>query len=190
MGKEIKTLAIFDTYAEYNSDYFVPMNIKLKRKIVRQFPKIWFILKSLSRHPKQTAQYQMGWLNSLLIKVGLKKRQPSEEELLSVYASKINEKHYKAFDNYRMIPYDGVIDLFRVKKRLYYLDDPEYLGWQHYALKGVNVHEIPGDHKTFLLPPNDKELAKVLRETLDEPIAKKKIKNDFLHTNNVVSKVV
>jgi len=189
MGKEIKTLAIFDTYAEYNSDYFVPKTVKLKRKVFRQFPKMLFILKSLRRHPRQTVQYQMNFVNGLLTRVGLKKRQPSEEEALSVYANKINEKHYRAYGNYRMTPYDGVIDLFRVKKRLYYLDDPEYLGWKHYALKGVNVHEIPGDHKTFLLPPHDKELAKVLRETLDERISSKKIKNDFLHTN-VVLKVV
>jgi thioesterase domain-containing protein len=190
MGKEVKMLAIFDTYADYNADYFVPRKTLVKRKVIRQFPKMLFILKSLEKHPIQTIKYQLGFLNSLLMKLGLRKTPPSEEELLSVYASKINEKHYLAFDNYRMTPYNGVVDLFRVKKRLYYLDDPDYLGWRQYAQMGVKVHEIPGDHKTFLLPPNDKELAKVLRTILDERISGKKITNDFLHASNVVLKVV
>ncbi len=51
-------------------------------------------------------------------------------------------------------PYNGSIDLFRVNSRMYFLDDPVYLGWKPYALQGIEIHEISGDHKTFLLSPN------------------------------------
>ncbi len=30
----------------------------------------------------------------------------------------------------------------------------------------LNIHEVPGDHKTFLFPPNDKEFAKIFENAL------------------------
>ncbi|MNR66980.1 hypothetical protein D3C85_1907390 [compost metagenome] len=57
--------------------------------------------------------------------------------------------------------------LFCVEKRLYYLDDKVFLGWDKFALKGVKIHEVPGDHKTFLLPPNDQKFAQILQTVLD-----------------------
>jgi len=64
-------------------------------------------------------------------------------------------------------PYDGVIDLFKAKFRIYFVDDSRYLGWKKYALKGVRVHNVPGDHENMLLPPNDKVFAQTLQRALD-----------------------
>ncbi len=40
--------------------------------------------------------------------------------------------------------------------------------WHKYTTRGVDVHEVPGDHKTFLFPPNDKEFARVLQACVDQ----------------------
>ncbi|MFI5153658.1 MAG: amino acid adenylation domain-containing protein [Chitinophagales bacterium] len=171
MGKEINMLAIFDTNAD-NSDYYLPTKERLNRKFRRQFPKLLFVVKSFRAYPKQTLTYQYRFirtkLRSLLENSGMLAKKQLEEEQLTIYAKRIHEAHHKAFCNYRMAPYNGAIHLFRVSKRLYFVDDPEFLGWKPYALHGITVHNIPGDHRTFLLPPNDKELAKILRDTLNE----------------------
>jgi surfactin synthase thioesterase subunit len=60
--------------------------------------------------------------------------------------------------------------LFRVKNRIYYLDDPITLGWKKLAEKGVNIHVVNGDHKTFMYSPNAEELAKKLQACIDERI--------------------
>ena len=36
------------------------------------------------------------------------------------------------------------------------------MGWKKAALKGVNIHNIPGDHLAIVDPPNDKILARIL----------------------------
>ena len=50
--------------------------------------------------------------------------------------------------------------------------DPIHLGWKKAALKGVQIHNIPGDHLDIVAPPNDKVLARVLQTILDERHAK------------------
>ena len=170
MGKEVKTLAIFDTNADI-SDSFSNWTDKVKKKAMRQLPKMKFIYNSFRTNAKETVEYQAYLLKKkvdhVLENAGLGKPEQAEEEILSAFAKRINEKHDQALRLYKMAPYYGSIDLFKVRKRIYYVDDPVYLGWKPYALNGICVHDIPGDHKTFLLPPNDKELARILQEVLD-----------------------
>ncbi len=170
LGKEVNMLAIFDTYAD-NSKSFDDWMLKMSKKFRRQFPKFRFIMQSFFRHPGETASYQWNFvkskLNRLLAPTGLVEKQLDEDEHLE-HSDKINAKHDIAFYKYKMSPYNGTIDLFRVKTRMYYLDDPIYLGWKPYALQGLNIHEISGDHKTFLLSPNVQELARLLRSILNE----------------------
>ncbi|MBO9573417.1 MAG: hypothetical protein J7497_14600, partial [Chitinophagaceae bacterium] len=72
-----------------------------------------------------------------------------------------------AYNRYKLKPLDVKVDLFRVMKRIYYVDDFDYLGWKKYAGKGVVIHDVPGDHKTFLMPPNNKELMKLIAEAIN-----------------------
>jgi thioesterase domain-containing protein len=51
--------------------------------------------------------------------------------------------------------------------------DFDYLGWREFALKGVNVHDIPGEHNTIFAPPNDEKFAVVLQQCLDRVSAAK-----------------
>jgi thioesterase domain-containing protein len=61
----------------------------------------------------------------------------------------------------------GRITLFRTRKQPYYrVRDPE-MGWGPRAERGVEVHTIPGTHRTMLREPNVQVLAARLRECLD-----------------------
>lgn len=177
MGKEIKMLAMFDTYAD-NSNYFNPFLLNVTKKFRRQFPKMLFIMRSLMKQPWQTVLYQADFVKNKLGRLfGIRER--NEEEGPS-YDTRLAEKYEYAYVHYRMTPYDGAIDLFKVKTRLYYLDDLIYLGWKQFAQKGVNVHEIAGDHKTFLYPPYDKGFAQVLQQILDERASAKGVGKNAL----------
>ncbi len=181
MGKQVNMLAIFDTYAD-NSAHFDDWLLKMSKKFRRQFPKFKFILQSFLKNPGKTIAYQLGLVNykvnRLLAPTGLVEKQLDEDEHLE-HSDKINQKHDIAFEKYKMSPYNGTIDLFRVKSRMYYLDDPIYLGWKPFALQGLNIHEISGDHKTFLLSPNVQELARLLRGILNERNRDKQSRQDI-----------
>ncbi len=164
MGKEVKLLAMFDTNAEttiYNKDW----SVKLPRKLKRQFPKLLFFTKSFFDRPITTIKYQADYIVELGQKIGMIKK--PEATGIYVRFNKINEKHLSAFKKYMLEPFDGKIYLFRSNHRLYFVDDPQYLGWGAYARKGVMVYEVPGDHKTMFQLPHAKDLAISLQHALD-----------------------
>lgn len=168
MGKRVKLLAMFDTNAEESMKYW-SRGQRLWRKLGKQLPKLWWISQSLVRQPAMTLRYQWNFVEghwrNLQRSIGLYQEPPAPPELDHLH--RIMEKHEIAFDNYRLRPYDGVIDLFKARIRVYFVDDNKYLGWKKFALKGVRVHEVPGDHKMMMLPPNDKVFAQVLQQALD-----------------------
>ncbi|GAB4045355.1 non-ribosomal peptide synthetase [Spirosoma litoris] len=168
MGKEVKMLAMFDTNAQ-ESDTNRSMMNWLQRKILRQFPKLIWFTSSLVRQPIATLRYQQVYVerqvDRLLKATGLREK-PKPKEGLDLF-EQIIEKHESAFEKYTMKPYDGIVDLFKAQVRLYFVDDNKYLGWKKYAMKGVRVHSVPGDHELMLLPPNDKAFAEALQRALD-----------------------
>jgi thioesterase domain-containing protein/acyl carrier protein len=170
-GKEVKMLAIFDTAADNTSVQFDPLWKRMMRKIGRQFPKMLFILTSMAKHPGKTIKYQSSFFKRKMRqpfeRFGLLPEEKNEWDTLE-NATRINEKIEIAYQEYNMQPLNIGIDLFRAKTRLFFVSDPEYLSWRPYALKGVTVHDVPGDHKTFLMDPHYRELAVILQETLDQ----------------------
>jgi thioesterase domain-containing protein len=166
MGKKVIMLAMLDSYAE-NADYFLPKTKKLAIKLQRQFPKFLYITKSLFSNLYGTLKYQAEYVDRRINEF-LKTFKKQEISI----TDKINSAYEIAYKNYKMVKCDGLVDVFRVKTRLYYLPDRVYMGWLPFAKKGVEIHEIEGDHKTFLTPPRDKEFAKVLQKLLDERVAK------------------
>jgi amino acid adenylation domain-containing protein len=191
MDREVNMLAIFDTNADH-SVHFDDWALRMGRKFKRQFPKFRFILRSFKKFPAETMSYQFNFLKNklarLLAGARIIQKIPGEEEHLD-HADKINRKHDIAFEKYKLTPYNGTIDLFRVKSRMYFLDDPIYLGWKPYALQGLNIHEISGDHKTFLLAPNVQELSKLLGEILNERNAGKEVKKEFVNPSSVLKAI-
>ena len=191
MGREVNMLAIFDTNADH-SIHFDDWVLRMGRKFKRQFPKFRFILHSFRKYPAETLAYQFNFLKSkcirLLGKTRIFGKNAVVEEHLD-HADKINHKHDIAFEKYKLAPYNGSIDLFRVKSRLYFLDDPIYLGWKPYALQGLEVHEISGDHKTFLLSPNVQELSRILGKVINERNSGTEIRNGAVNPSSVLKAI-
>ena len=70
--------------------------------------------------------------------------------------------------HYLFKPHNIEVNVFKAETRTFYVDDKKFLGWKPYALKGVNVHNIPGEHNTIFKAPNDKIFAEVLQKCLDK----------------------
>ena len=170
MGKKVVMLGIFDTFAEQsNKD-----DSKIKKIVTKTsdfFRKVWctfvlmadeplFILKFRSRSMMKRTRLLIEKLNPV--------KKPKDPNDFYVYAEKIINNLYRAAQDYKLTPYDGTIDLFRAKRKTYYLPDFENYGWKPFALRGVNIHEVPGDHAEIFNPPNVEELAKVLQTCLDK----------------------
>lgn len=88
------------------------------------------------------------------------------EEYVALYQAM--DKYKVAAQSYVMKPYSGVIDLFRSKIRLYYLEDSMYLGWKPYTDQAIRVHDIPGDHDNMLSSANCKQFAQILQKAIDD----------------------
>jgi amino acid adenylation domain-containing protein len=169
MGKDVKMLAMFDTYADQTQIYDPWLKKKLTNAslLIKQlaYTPVLFM-----QDPKRTIEYKSREIGRRIQKI-YKKFFPDKvkkKEGFSAYTDDIHEKSLAAQRNYLLTPVNIAIELFRAKKHTFYMDDFKFLGWKPFALKGVNVHDIPGEHNTIFAPPNDKQFAKVLQECLDK----------------------
>ncbi len=166
MGKSISFLGVMDTYAGNNAAGGGGMQRTVK-KIARQFNKLPFYTKSFINNPKEALEYQV-----ITTQKRFQRNNTEEpfgpEESFSEYEAAIYQKYNEAHNAYMLSPADVQVSLFRVRKRLYFLDDLVTLGWKQFAKKGVKVYEVPGDHKTFLYPPYAEQFAHIMQRALNE----------------------
>jgi amino acid adenylation domain-containing protein len=165
-GKQVKMLAMFDTYA-YRSPYFDPW-------ITTQTKRSKFFLRKLIYN----LSFPNGFVNTVIHTGKVAKRgftklfwkifKDEKQEGFFGYANKIDEMNILAEKHYKLEARNIAIELFRAEDRTFYLDDFEYLGWKPYALKGVNVHKIPGGHNSIFKAPNDKIFASILQNCLNK----------------------
>jgi amino acid adenylation domain-containing protein len=169
MNKEVKVLALFDSYADQTPNAY-PAPIRLLNKSWNYTCRLLYTFVLLAKNPVSTFRYKSTMVKRKLTELSWKLNpiKPKEQVGFFGYSHEIDKMNQKAAENYYLTPYNGKIDLFRAKVRTFYMDDPEYLGWKNYALKGVNVHEIPGDHNYIFAPPNDREFAEVLQNCLNQ----------------------
>jgi len=168
MGKEIKMLAIFDTNTlnAISNDKFLK---RVSGKVKKQVPKFRWFAKLFLKDPKTTVIYQFNYFKKQykkqLYKTGLLK----QPEVTGIYVlfNKINAQHMTALWRYDLLPFNDKLFLFKCKERIYFIDDPKYMGWSKYALKGVRVYDVPGDHKTMFEQPHVKEVARIVQDALD-----------------------
>lgn len=163
MGKVVKFLGIMDTYAG-DTGSSVTTSGRLFKKIKRQFHKIPFFVRSFFNNPGEAIRYQLLVLGSKISDHHME----SYTQHFTSYEQEIYKNYDIAHNSYRLSPIDIKINIFTVRKRLYYLDDLVYLGWNKFTSKGVNIYDVPGDHKTFLYPPNDDEFAGILQSALNK----------------------
>jgi amino acid adenylation domain-containing protein len=175
MGKEVKMLAMFDTYA-YQSDRYDPALTRLFNKTRYLSKQLLYTLTLLKEDPQRTIEYKTEAIKRRFVQLYWKLRYGEQQKQIGFfgYANNIDLKNSEAWEKYVFTPYNGSIELFRAKKRTFYMDDFEYLGWKPFALKGIRIHEIPGEHNYIFAPPNDKEFAKILQRCLDESALKKR----------------
>jgi hypothetical protein len=133
------------------------------KKAIRQFRKIPFFINSFIKYPGESLQYQQL---VFMRKLGLDKKVMSDN--YSLYEEQIRDKYDELLAHYVLEPIDTQITLFRAEKRLYFIDDRKFLGWDKVSLKGVRIFSIPGDHRSFLEPPNDKKFAEVVQQAIPD----------------------
>lgn len=169
-GKEVKLLGMIDTNLK-PSDGDNPA-VRIFNKIRRQFPKAMFTIRSFFADPGATLAYQAMMIRLKTQELFEKEKtyKGSYLEGIPEFMGKLVEKLRTAVGNYKVTPYNGRIFLFKARIRIYFVDDFKTLGWGAIAKKGVVVNDVPGDHKIMLLPPYDKQFAKILQRVLDETV--------------------
>ncbi|HEX8427626.1 amino acid adenylation domain-containing protein [Hymenobacter sp.] len=164
-GKTVQFLAMFDTYADQpdHSDSFFTRSAKRSILLIKR---LLFILVLLRKNPKATLRYKFEALERDFQK--LKYNKEEYYERIYGHSHKMAVMHEKAARNYRLTPQCIKIDLFKAKEKTYYVNDFEYMGWKPFALGGVSVHEVPGDHNYMFAPPHDEETGHILQAALNE----------------------
>lgn len=168
LNKEVKVLAIIDTYADYTDDFITMLPKKLKRH-----SKKWLNLGfSFIRNPNKTIQKQRSiYLEDKQYRYdAIKLAKESGDKEFYNLMKHIRETYYESYRKSKMEPFNEFVYLFRATHCLHYTNDKVYLGWRKYALKGVKEFLIPGDHRTMLLKPNVEAFAKALQDVLDSSI--------------------
>lgn len=168
LGKEVKVLAMFDTYA-YRSPHHDPYLIKMAKRARFFKDKIKYALSSPGGIQETIADKKTSLSRrAKRIWWKLKYGKEQKQEGFFGYSNKIDEMNNVAEKRYQLKPYDVAVEVFRAETKTFYMDDFEYLGWKPYAMKGVNIHPIPGEHNTIFKAPNDKKFAQVLQKCLDD----------------------
>lgn len=94
-----------------------------------------------------------------------------EQKELPKYMHKVHLANTRAGRRYVLKPYMGRVHLFKATRQTFYIPDPVNYGWDKYALGGVVIHQIPGEHSSTFAPPNDKHFSSILQKSLDESMA-------------------
>ena len=172
LGKEVKMLAMFDTYA-YRSPHYDPTIIQLYKR-GRFFIKRLMHALTFSSGFKYTMVERSTNVKRRIIRSYWNLRYGKNQTQAGIfgYSNKVDVMNEYAEKHYQLKPYNIAVEVFRAENRTFYLDDPELLGWKPYALKGVNIHSIPGEHNTIFKAPNDKIFATILQKCLDEAVNK------------------
>jgi thioesterase domain-containing protein len=78
----------------------------------------------------------------------------------------VREINYVAGTSYKVRPFPGKVTLFRAELDPSEEPLPRDLDWGKYALKGVEIKQLPGDHGRILFQPGLSALAQHLKELL------------------------
>ena len=168
MNKQVKLLGIidFDLNEIVNHGSFFN---RLQKRALLFIPWLIHTTRSFFRYPKKALEYQAMCLKlrymTLLSRLGIENKTTLNEFYSTLQDAQ--SKYEFAIRQYVMKPTELTIELFVSQIKVYYQDDPKFLGWQPFAKKGIKIHKIPGDHDDMILPPNDKEFARVLQNRLN-----------------------
>ena len=161
MNKEIKMLGIIDE--EVEAQGVIPFLSKKTKKYTIEFiPRMFHILKTSIQHPGHELRFQLMCARIILSRIPARLGVDKNPEF-----QRTIDKLGFALKKYKPAPFNITVDLFVSLVQLHYFEDKKFLGWKPYALKGIKLHYVKGDHFGLLLPPNCKEFARVIQEALD-----------------------
>ncbi len=168
-GKKVAFLGNFDFSIE-NLRQNVSGKEKLKRILPEFIPRKVHFMKNIIRHPKDNLKFQKTFaglrINGILARLGYTREEKNDAGMEKIH--RLMDRYQRAFNIYKPRPYNGKIDLFVSGKKMYYLRDPVWLGWKDYALNGIRIHPVEGDHDHMILEPFSAQFASVLQSVLDE----------------------
>jgi len=168
LGKEVSLTALLDSYVD--SSYYYG-NYR-RKQLVRYFDlthKRIDFLKEMLLSWKAFKMRINGKREYILQRHFGKKVEMTEQEELALQEFIIADGMVKKIvDLYHLKPQNFRVDLFRSKDDDNYKLDPMHLGWKKAAAGGVTIHNISGNHLDIVAPPNDKVLARLLQDILDE----------------------
>jgi thioesterase domain-containing protein len=176
MGKQVSFIGLLDTVAESSvRQLSVYRQIGLKGQYLLNY--IFWNISYFFKTSKESriSVIRRRWrglekkLRGLDIKFSKDDRvSTGEQHELPKYLRKVHRANRLADKNYIIKPYNGCVHLFKARHQTFYIVDPINYGWARYALGGVIIHEIPGEHSSTFAPPNDKHFGSILQKSLDE----------------------
>ena len=167
-GKTVSLIAALDSYVD--SSYYCPTlwQKKLIRYYDRTYRRLDYLIQMVTswKSLKQRASVKKVYLQKKYL--GLKDEMTEQEVVAHELYIEADRMVSTLVDKYQLKPDNFEVELFRAKDDDTYKLDPNHLGWKKAALKGVNIHNISGNHLSIVEPPNDKKLARMLQDVLDK----------------------
>ncbi|MEO1260059.1 MAG: amino acid adenylation domain-containing protein [Bacteroidota bacterium] len=168
--REVPLLALFDAVAKYewagNGN-----GGSLKKK----FKKLGYNMSLLLKDPARAIEYKTSVLKMQFqhmkgkLTMAYRNNKTNEiEEGYIPYGKKVYEKSLQAYDKYILKPLQIHADLFKAKEQMFYLHDPVNYGWDQFALHGLTIHQIEGNHLTLFDEPHGRQVAEALKRRLLE----------------------
>jgi thioesterase domain-containing protein/acyl carrier protein len=167
-GKTVSIVALLDTYVDSSYYYGSHLQKKLVRYYDRTYRRLDYLKEMLTSWNFLKLRFSIKKEYLLKKYFGLKDHMTEQEAVALEQFTEANGMVNKIVDRYHLIPQYFEVDLFRSKDDENYKLDPTHLGWKKAALNGVNIHNISGNHLDIVAPPNDKALARMIQEILDE----------------------
>jgi thioesterase domain-containing protein len=165
MGREVKLVALFDTNA-YKTVFYDPIGAKLRKQFSYYINNIVHTLKFVNGFSNTVAE-KSTLLRRKVIRRYWSLAKKQDQPGFFGYSHKIDNCNQEALVRYQLKPQNIKVDVFKAETRTFYVEDTAFLGWRPFALKGVAVHNIPGEHNTIFKAPNDKIFAAELQKCLD-----------------------
>lgn len=167
LGKNVAFLGNFD----FSLENLKPSTAREKLiKLIPEFlPRQIHSIKNLFKHPKKAIEFQLNFAKlrykGILRRLHLISQKDKEPGIEKIYL--LMEIYQEAFNRYAPRCFDGKIDIFISKVKMYYLNDSHSLGWNPYAKGGIRIHWVEGDHDHMLTHPNSIKFSAVLQSVID-----------------------
>lgn len=167
-GKEVSLTILLDSYADSSYYYKTYKQKKLVRYVARTHRRLTFLKEMLLSW--KAFKMRINAKKEYLLKMHFDQNdRMSEQDALALEQfTEAASMIQGILDRYHLKSQNIKVDLFRSKDHVDHKLAPTHLGWKKAALKGVAIHNIQADKFDIRVSPNDKILARMFQEILDE----------------------